>query len=90
MQQLYNNDGSGVVTIPKKYLEIDELLSDEGGIPDSQPCDVDRLGRRTYIVRFPDGDGLRDLEETSVIQRIAAQVQFVPRSQSEGGRGGAD
>jgi hypothetical protein len=80
MQQLYNNDGSGAVTIPKQSLADDGLLTDEGEIPDSQPVDVARLGRRVYVVRFPDGDSLPELAETDVIRRIAAQVQFVPRS----------
>ena len=83
MQQLYDNDGSGAVTIPKRYLEDDGLLDDEGEIPDSQPVDVDRLDRRAFVVRFPDDDGLPELAETSAIQRIAAQIQFVPRAQSE-------
>lgn len=81
MQILQDLDGTGVVTIPKGYLDDDGLLTEDGDIPDGQCVDVGRLDRRTYVVRFPEEHGdLPELAETSAIRRIAAQVQFVPKS----------
>jgi len=83
MQTLQRKSGSGVVTIRKEWLELDGLLEDDGGIPEQQCVDVERLGRRTYVVRFPEGGELPELAEAPLMQRIAAQVQFVPRAEVE-------
>ncbi len=72
MQKLRNDGGSGLVTIPKKYLERDGLFT-EAGFPDEHRLIVDRLGRRTYLVRLTDGGSFQELHECEEIQRVAAQ-----------------
>lgn len=72
MQKLQNHGGSGVVTVPKSYLERDDVLVD-GELPDEQRLTVDRLGRRTYVVRLTDEGSLPDLLECEVVERLAAQ-----------------
>ncbi|SFR31174.1 hypothetical protein [Halorubrum sodomense] len=73
MQKLQNHGGSGVVTIPRDDLEKDDLL-DEGELPDEQHLDVDRLGRRTYVVRIPEeGGNLPELAQCEVVERLAAK-----------------
>lgn len=80
MQTLQDKSGSGVVTIPRGDLDRDDILVD-GDVPDEQCVDVERLGRRAYVVRFPENGQLPELAESPLLQRIAAQVQFVPRTQ---------
>lgn len=73
MQKLRNDGGSGLVTIPKKYLERDELFSEDEGFPEEHRLIVDRLGRRTYLVRLTDDGAFQELHECEEIQRVAAQ-----------------
>lgn len=73
MQQLQAKSGSGVVTIPKAKLRQDDIL-DDGEIPRRQCVAVDRLGRRSYLVRFPEDGELSDLSESQPVQRAAAQL----------------
>ncbi|WP_311170641.1 hypothetical protein [Halobellus ordinarius] len=75
MQKLRKDSGSGVVTIPKKYLEKDEVVSD-GEVPDGVTVDVERLGRRSYAVRISEEGDLPDLQESEVVERLAAQRLF--------------
>lgn len=83
MRKLQDRDGSGTVTLPKQCLRMDGLI-DENGDPTEQCASVDRLGRRTYLVRFSEGGGeLPEITEAPLIQQIAAQVDF-------GGQTGAD
>ncbi|OYR80411.1 hypothetical protein DJ84_15655 [Halorubrum ezzemoulense] len=73
MQKLQNHGGSGVVTLPRDDLEKDDLL-EEGELPDEQHLDVDRLGRRTYVVRIPEAGGdLPELAQCEVVERLAAK-----------------
>ncbi len=72
MQKLRNDGGSGLVTIPKNFLERDEVLEDDE-IPDEQRVNVDRLGRRAYLVRITDDGTLPELHECEVVRRIAAE-----------------
>jgi len=73
MQKLQDHGGSGVVTLPRDDLEKDDVLND-GEIPDGQHLDVERMGRRTYVVRIPDDSGtLPELTECNVVERLAAQ-----------------
>lgn len=76
MQQLQKKSGSGVVTIPKPELRKDNLVEEDGSLPDSQTTCVDRLGRRTYVIRFPEGGDLPDLHECEHIRRIAADLMM--------------
>jgi len=71
MQKLQNHDGSGLVTIPKRFLERDGLVSDSGQPKDGRQLTVDRLDDGFYAVRFCDGD-VPELSECEVVQRLAA------------------
>ncbi|KOX92814.1 hypothetical protein AMS69_10150 [Haloarcula rubripromontorii] len=71
MQKLQNRSGSGLVTLPKGFLERDGLL-DESGEPDEAHLTVDRLDERAYVVRVCDGD-VPELSECEAIQRLAAE-----------------
>lgn len=72
MQKLQNHGGSGVVTIPRAFLERDSVLED-GEIPDDQQVAVDQLGERAYLVRLSDGGELPDPRQCDVVEQIAAQ-----------------
>jgi hypothetical protein len=76
IQQLQKKTGSGVVTIPKAELRADDLLDDDGQIPSDQNVSVDKLGRRAYLIRFPEDDGgsLPELSECAKIRRLAAEI----------------
>jgi len=71
MQKLQNHDGSGVVTVPKTFLDRDGLLDDDGE-PAEAHLAIDRLDERAYVVRVCDGD-VPELTECEVIQRLAAE-----------------
>jgi len=71
MQKLQNRSGSGLVTLPKDYLERDGLI-DSDGEPDEAHLTVDRLGERAYVVRVCDGD-VPELSECEVVRRLAAE-----------------
>ena len=73
MQKLRNDGGSGLVTIPKKYLERDGLFTEYEGLPDEHRLIVDRLWRRTYLVRLTDDGSFQELHDCEEIQRVAAQ-----------------
>lgn len=74
MRTLQNHSGSGVVTLPKDDLAKDDLLED-GDVAGGQPADVDRIGRRTYVLRFPEAgeSDLPELTECALINRLAAE-----------------
>lgn len=74
MQQLQAKSGSGVVTIPKAKLRQDDILDDDDEIPNEQCVAVDRIGRRSYVVRFPEKGDLPELSECESIQRVAAEL----------------
>lgn len=88
MQKLRDDGGSGLVTIPKKYLERDDVLDDDGDVPDEQRLTVDRLGRRAYLVRLTDGGSLPELHECEAVRRVAAERMLT--EDAYGGRGRAD
>ena len=73
MQTLQRRSGSGLVTLPKKGLERDGVLNDDGGIPDQQSLVVDRLGERVYLVRLVEDAEVPDAGETEVVERLAAR-----------------
>lgn len=73
MQQLQAKSGSGVVTIPKEKLRQDDILNDNE-IPDEQCVAVDRIGRRSYVVRFPEEGNLPQFSECESIRRVAAEL----------------
>lgn len=72
MKELRTIGASGYVCIPKDSLRRDGIVKN-GCIDQDQSAAVDRVGERTYLVRFPDGDGdLPELAETDVVQREVA------------------
>lgn len=72
MQKLRDDGGSGMATIPREFLERDDVLHD-GEIPDKQNLTVDRLGERAYLVRLVDDGDVPDLAECESIERIVGQ-----------------
>jgi hypothetical protein len=72
MQKLQNHGGSGVVTIPRDDLEKDGVLED-GDLPEEQHLDVERMGRRTYVVRIPEEGDLPELAQSELVERLAAK-----------------
>jgi hypothetical protein len=76
MRKLQDRDGSGTVTMPKQCLRMDGLLEEDGS-PTEQCAKVERLGRRTYVVRFSEEHGeLPEITEAPLIQQVAAQLDF--------------
>jgi len=73
MQKLRGDGGSGMSTIPKKYLERDGVLDEDGELPEEQRLTVDRLGRRTYLVRLTDDGEIPELHECEAVRRAAAE-----------------
>ncbi|GGN92288.1 hypothetical protein [Haloarcula pellucida] len=71
MQKLQSRGGSGMVTVPKEFLDRDGLLDDDGE-PETAHLTVERLGERAYVVRVCDGD-IPELAECEEIRRIAAE-----------------
>jgi hypothetical protein len=64
----------GQVTIGKDQLRQDGIL-DGDEIPEQQTVFVDRLERRTYLIRFPAEDGsVGPLSECEIIRQKAAQI----------------
>lgn len=72
MQKLQNHGGSGVVTIPRDDLEKDGVLENDD-LPDEQHLDVERMGRRTYVVRIPEEGDLPELAQCELVERLAAK-----------------
>ncbi|QCC46597.1 hypothetical protein [Halobellus limi] len=72
MQKLRKDSGSGVVTIPKQYLSLDDVIED-GEFGEEVAVSVERLDRRCYVVRIPDDGGLPDLTETEFVERLVGQ-----------------
>ncbi len=89
MRKLQDRDGSGTVTIPKQCLRMDGLL-DENGSPSEQCASVDRLGRRTYVVRFSEDGDIPEITKAPLIQQIAAKTDFQPASELDADREHAD
>lgn len=75
MQKLRDDGGSGLVTLPKRYLEKDDVLED-GDIPDEIAVDVERLDRRTYAVRICEDGEFPDLKDAEFIERLVGQRLF--------------
>lgn len=74
MQKLQKRSGSGLVTIPKRFLERDGLLDDDG-TPREEPVTVDRLDEGVYAVRVCDGD-VPEIRDCSVVRRMAAEMML--------------
>jgi len=72
MQKLRTDGSSGLVTIPRAFLEKDDVL-DDGEVPNERQVDVERLGERAYLVRVADDGMLPDPQECEVVERLAAQ-----------------
>jgi len=73
MQTLRTDGSSGLVTIPRLYLDKDGVLTGDGDVPNEQHVDVERLGERCYLVRVADAGTLPDVQECEAVERLAAQ-----------------
>lgn len=73
MQKLQNHHGSGLVTIPKRHLERDGLVDDDGQVADETQLTVERLDSGVYAIRVCVDDDLPELEDTTVVRRVAAE-----------------
>jgi len=73
MQKLRTDGSSGLVTIPRRYLNKDDVLTSDGEVPDGQQVDVERLGERAYLVRVAEDGSIPDPQECEAIERLAAQ-----------------
>lgn len=76
MQKLRDDGGSGLVTIPKRYLEKDDVLEEDNEIPGGVAVDVERLDRRTYAVRVAEDGDFPELREAKFIERIVGERLF--------------
>ncbi|WP_132060258.1 hypothetical protein [Halorussus amylolyticus] len=62
------------VSLPWRALKRDDLLKEDGTIPDDQLMDVERLGEGVYLVRpTPDDGNLPEFRETDVVQDAVAR-----------------
>jgi hypothetical protein len=57
-----DRDGSGTVTIGKQHLELDRLVAEGGSIKETD-AHTQRVGRRAYLVRFPEDGEILSLIE---------------------------
>ncbi|MGQ4557665.1 hypothetical protein [Halobellus sp. GM3] len=88
MQKLRKDSGSGLVTIPKHYLKMDDVIED-GELHEDVSVAVERLDRRCYAIRIPDGGDLCDLSETDFVERLVGQ-RLLNESSSRTGSSLAD
>lgn len=72
MQKLQNHHGSGLATIPKRFLERDDLVDDDGEPKDDVSLTVDRLDEKVYAIRVCDGE-VPEVEDTDFVQRLLAR-----------------
>lgn len=72
MQKLRDDGGSALATIPKRFLERDGVLNEDGSVPENQSIAVDRIGERAYVVLLSDGTDFPDLEECETVERLVA------------------
>jgi len=73
MQKLRGDGSSALVTIPKRFLERDGVISDSE-IPEDQNVVVDRLDERAYVVLLAEDSEFPDIEDTERVRRIAADM----------------
>ncbi|GAA2665612.1 hypothetical protein ACFSBX_18980 [Halobellus rarus] len=83
MQKLRNDGNSGLVTLPKQYLTMDDVIEDDE-FPEEVAVSVERLDRRCYAVRIPDDGELPDLTETDFIERLVGQRLLKENSSRSG------
>lgn len=67
---------SAAVTLPKRDLERDGLLDEEGEPIDGQQMAVDRLGEGTFLVRACDEGHVPEIHENPAIRRLAQSRAF--------------
>ncbi|WP_327051136.1 hypothetical protein [Halomicrococcus gelatinilyticus] len=66
-RKLRDHDGTPLVALDKDELRIDNVLSDDGEIPDDQQMHVQRLGEGADLVRSVTEDQMRPLSEVMEI-----------------------
>ncbi|MFC6864172.1 hypothetical protein ACFQGE_11985 [Halomicroarcula sp. GCM10025817] len=67
------------MTIPKRDLERDGLVDDDG-TPAGVHLTAERFDERAYVVRIYDDD-IHELHECEAIQRVAAERVLVDNSE---------
>lgn len=56
-----------MVTLPKDDLDRDNVLTDDGKIPDGQNVFVERADEGVFVVRLCDGGDVPELETTNLV-----------------------
>ncbi|MXR39809.1 hypothetical protein GRX01_00335 [Halobaculum sp. WSA2] len=67
-------DSVGIVLERSDFLERDEVLDENGDVPDGTTAFTERLGERTYLVRIPENGHVPELHECAPIRRVAGQI----------------
>ena len=60
---LRDYDGTPVVALDKDELEIDDVLDENGEVPDGKQVHVQRRGEGVYVVRDVTEDGIAPMPE---------------------------
>ncbi|MDG5778251.1 hypothetical protein VB773_14900 [Haloarculaceae archaeon H-GB2-1] len=71
MRKIRQKNGSGLVTIPKEYLQMDGVLVD-GEIPECHHLVVDYLDTGVYAIRLTQDGDIPSLREAEGIRQIVA------------------
>jgi hypothetical protein len=67
-------DSVGIVLERSDFLERDDVLDEDGEVPDNTAAFTERLGKRTYLVRIPEDGHVPELHECAPIRRVAGQI----------------
>lgn len=69
-RKLRDHDGTPLVALDKDELRMDNVLADDGDVPDDQQMHVQRLGEGAYLVRSVTEDQMRPLSEVMEIPTL--------------------
>jgi len=62
-RKLRNHDGTPIVALDKDELQMDGVLGMDGEIPDEQSMHIQRVGKRAWVIRAVNDDGIPELGE---------------------------
>ncbi|GGC52334.1 MULTISPECIES: hypothetical protein [Haloferax] len=62
-RKLCDREGTPTVSLDKDELRMDGVLDEDGVVPDDQEMHIQRVGKRSYLVRAVDSDGIPELDE---------------------------
>jgi len=62
-RKLRNHDGTPIVALDKDELQMDGVLGMDGEIPDGQSMHIQRVGKRAWVIRAVNDDGIPELGE---------------------------